>query len=174
MIFDTIPHLLLYLPSDVWNLLEPFISQLHPSVPDGKHWLQEPDVFAQISSYQTKPPREGRVEAHQRFVDIQIVLSGSEIIEVTPLCGLIPETEDDEQNDIRFYKVPDVPAVRLLLTPGSFALFYPQDTHRPGLTPHSGTTAVKKVIIKIDRHRIGGNAGPAPDLTATRHDIVFC
>lgn len=150
MIFDTIPCLPLYLPLDVWNVLEPFVVRLATEVPVGKHWLRNPDVFALVSSYQTKPLREGRLEAHEKYVDIQILLSGSEIIAATPLDSLVPETDYDAQNDIRFYKAIDEPAVRLSMVPGCFALFFPQDAHCPQLTPHTGTTSVKKAVIKID------------------------
>ena len=152
MIFDTISYLPQYLPLDVRKILESFMVQLCPDMSDGKCWIQEPDVFAQISSYQTKPPHEGRFESHKRYADIQILLSGSEIIDATPLDGLVPETEYDEQNDIRFYKKTDEPAVRLLMAPGSFALFFPQDAHCPQLTSHTGVANVKKVVIKIESH----------------------
>ena len=156
MIFDKIARLPKYLPSDVWKVLEPFIVRLCPDTPDDKCWILEPDIFAQISLYQTKPFHEGRLEAHQKYVDIQILLTGLEMIEVTPLDGLIPETDYDEQNDIRFYEAVDMPAVRLLMEPNSFALFFPQDAHRSQLTPHTGVTNVKKVVVKIDSRLLSG------------------
>ena len=157
MIFDTISHLPQYIPSDVWKMLESFIVQLSSHTPDGKFWIKEPDIFAQISSYQTKPHHEGRLEAHKKYVDLQILLSGSEIIDVTPLAELIPETDYDKENDIRFYKVSGVPVARLSMEPGGFALFFPQDAHCPQLTPHTGVSSVKKVVIKVDSRHICGN-----------------
>ena len=68
---------------------------------------------------------------------------------MTPLDGLIPDTDYDEQNDIRFYKMVDVPAVQLHMLPGSFALFFPQDSHCPQLTPPSGMQDVMKVVLKV-------------------------
>ena len=150
MIVDTISHISLYLPPGIRMVLEPFISQLRSDLPVGRCWIQEPNIFAQISSYQTKSAHEGRLEAHQRYVDMQILLEGTEMIVVTPVDGLIPDTDYDEQDDIRFYKSVSVPAIRLLLTPGSFALFFPQDAHCPQLTPSTGVQDVKKAVIKID------------------------
>jgi YhcH/YjgK/YiaL family protein len=149
MIFDTISHLPQYLPPDVWKDLEPFVQRLHSELPEGKCWIREPDIFALVSSYKTRPLHEGRFETHERYVDIQILLSGSEIIDVTPLDGLIPDTDYDEQNDIRFYEMADVPAVRLTMQPGCFALFFPQDSHCPQLTPQTDVQNVRKVVIKI-------------------------
>jgi len=150
MIYDTITHLSQYVPPDIWRDLKPFIAQLQSEVPEGKIWIREPDIFALVSSYKTRSPHEGRFEAHRRFIDIQFLLSGSEIIDVSSLNGLIPEAEFDEQNDIRFYGRIDVPPVRLTMLPGNFALFFPQDAHCPQLTPLTEALEVKKVVIKID------------------------
>ena len=150
MIFDTISHLPQYLPPNVWKDMKPFLLRLRPDAQEGKSWLREPEIFAQISSYKTKPANEGRFETHERYADVQILLSGSEIIVVTPRLNLESHTDYDEQNDIRFYKPADEPAVRLAMVPDSFALFFPQDAHCPQLSPYTGTQDVKKVVIKID------------------------
>jgi len=153
MIFDTLPYLPHYLPPDIQKVLEPFLTRLCPDTPDGEYPIQDSDIFARISSYQTKPLHEGRFETHKRYIDLQILLTGSEIIDVIPREGLIPDTEEDEQNDIRFYQATDIPAVRLTMIPGSFALFFPQDAHCPQRTPHTGVQEVKKVVVKIDCRR---------------------
>jgi len=150
MIYDTISHLPQYVPADLWRDLEPFIARLRSDGVDGKTWIREPDIFAQVSSYMTRLPHEGRFETHRQFIDIQILLSGSEMIDVSPLDGLIPETDFDEQNDIRFYRRTGIPAVRLTMLPGSFALFFPQDAHCPQLISQTEAREVKKVVIKID------------------------
>ena len=150
MIFDTISHLPQYLPSDVWKDLNPFIQHLRSDVPEGKHWIREPDMFAQVSSYKTRPVHDGRFETHKRYIDIQILLTGSERIDVTFPDPLIPDTDYDDHNDIRFYKRTGDPAARLIMVPGNFALFFPQDPHCPQLTPHSEVLDVKKAVIKID------------------------
>ena len=119
-------------------------------MPEGKCWIQEPEIYAEVSSYKTRPVHEGRLETHKRYVDIQIMLSGSERMDVMPPDTLIPDTDYDEQKDIRFYKRVKAPAVRLLMVPGNFAMFFPQDAHCPQITPHSEALNVKKVVIKID------------------------
>lgn len=150
MIFDTLSYLPQYLPPDVWKCLEAFVSRLGSDLTDGEYPIQNSDIFARSASYRTKPPPEGRFEAHKRYADLQIVLAGSERIDVTPLNTVQPDTDYDESNDIRFYKAGGVPAVQLLMVPGSFALFFPQDLHCPQLTPPTGIQDVKKVVVKID------------------------
>jgi len=150
MIFDTIAHLPQYLPAEVWKELKPVIHRLNADMPEGKCWIREPEIYADVSSYTTRPVCETRLETHKRYVDIQIMLTGSERMDVTPPDALVPDTEYDEEKDIRFYKRIETPAVRLLMAPGNFALFFPQDAHAPQLTPHSEALKVKKVVIKID------------------------
>jgi YhcH/YjgK/YiaL family protein len=153
MIIDQLPNLPLYLPPDLWKSVESFIARLDPDLPKGEHVIQKPDIFARISSYKTVPVHEGRIEAHKQFIDIQILLAGTERIDVVPLDTLLPDTDYDSQNDVQFYKTVDTPAVRLTLVPGSFALFFPQDAHCPGLTPQTENQHVEKVVIKINtRH----------------------
>jgi len=150
MIFDTISHLPQYLPSDVWKDLEPFTRRLCSDIPEGKCWIREPDIFAQVSSYQTQPAHDRRFETHKRYVDVQILLTGSERIDVISPETLVPDTDYDNHNDIRFYKRVDIPAVQLVMVPGSFALFFPHDSHCPQITPHSEVQNVKKAVIKIN------------------------
>jgi len=172
MIFDTISHLPQYLPADVWQDLEPFIHRLRSDVPEGKCWIREPDIFAQVSSYKTRPAHDGRFETHKRYVDVQILLTGSEKIDVTSPDALIPDTDYDDHNDIRFYKGIDTPAVRLVMMPGNFALFLPHDAHCPQITPDSEVQNVKKAVIKIDlrllmKENVPGLNGVTESETAT-------
>jgi YhcH/YjgK/YiaL family protein len=150
MIFDTNSHLPQYLPSEVWKELKPVIHRLNSDMPEGKCWIREPEIYAEVSSYKTRSAHEARLETHKRYVDIQIMLTGSEKMEVTPPDALIPDTDYDEEKDIRFYKRIETPAVRLLMEPGNFAMFFPQDAHCPQLTPNSEAQNVKKMVIKID------------------------
>ena len=150
MIFDTNSHLPQHLPPEVWKELKPIIHRLNVDMPEGKCWIREPEMYAEVSSYQTRPVHEGRLETHKRYVDIQIMLTGSERMDVTPSDVLIADTDYDEQRDIRFYKRVESPAVRLLMEPGNFAMFFPQDAHCPQITPHSEVLNVKKIVIKID------------------------
>ena len=150
MIFDTNSHLPQYLPPEVWKELKPIIHRLSADMPEGKCWIREPEIYADVSSYKTRSVHEGRLETHKRYVDIQIMLLGSERMDVTPPDALSPDTDYDEQKDIRFYKRVETPAVRLLMVPGNFAMFFPQDAHSPQLTPGSEALEVKKVVIKID------------------------
>lgn len=155
MIFDLLPYLSHYLPPSIWNALEPLMERLHPEMPKSEYVLQQQDITARVSLYQTKPIQEGQFESHKQHVDIQILLSGSEWIDVAPHKTLIPYGECDTKNDVQFYKAADHNAVRLTMVPGNFALFFPQDAHRPGLNPQGEVQNVEKVVVKIPTRSFG-------------------
>ena len=96
---------------------------------------------------QTKPKtkEEAKLETHNQFIDIQIPLSGVEVMGYTPRTDL-PEEAYNAEKDITFYK--GLAKDYLTITPGMFAIFFPQDGHAPGVTPDG----VKKVIVKVRVH----------------------
>ena len=69
-------------------------------------------------------------------------MSGVETMGYTPRTDL-PEEEYNAEKDITFYK--GFAKDNLTITPGMFAIFFPQDGHAPGVTPDG----VKKVIVKV-------------------------
>ena len=77
-----------------------------------------------------KARHEAKLEAHKRYIDLQLLVTGSEEIGWSPLsiCHQKVAPYSDEK-DIIFYKDP----VRefLKLSPGYFAVFFPEDAHAP-------------------------------------------
>jgi YhcH/YjgK/YiaL family protein len=166
MIADSLTALPQYLPKRLYQAVMPFIEKLDTDIPDGKYPLDGRKVFARIQTYETKPVSGCRIEAHRKYADIQIVLAGSECIDVFPAVALEPETDYDAEADVQFYKadfckaggaanLPVLsPLVRFSAVPDYFALFYPQDAHRPQMHAEQKHTTqgqqVRKLIIKIN------------------------
>jgi biofilm protein TabA len=115
---------------------------------DGKHELGAPGLTASLSSYTTDDPGSKLFEAHRRFIDIQVVLSGSETLYWAPLSSLQAREEYSEEKDISFHDGPAGVAVPLV--PGWFAVLFPEDAHKPGCTQiDAGPAAVRKLVIKV-------------------------
>ena len=69
------------------------------------------------------------------------------MIQFCPISRLTPVTEYEAARDVRLYSDP-VSGSDLRLEPGMFAIFLPQDGHKPGC--HAGTRArVRKVVVKV-------------------------
>ncbi|CCY91537.1 MULTISPECIES: YhcH/YjgK/YiaL family protein [unclassified Phocaeicola] len=111
----------------------------------GKITLKEGELMVNFSQTKPKTKEEAKLETHNQFIDIQIPLSGVEVMGYTPRTDL-PEEAYNAEKDITFYK--GLAKDYLTITPGMFAIFFPQDGHAPGVTPDG----VKKVIVKVRVH----------------------
>ncbi len=106
------------------------------------------DVFALVQEYTTKPPARGKFEAHQEYWDVQYVTSGEERMGWLNLSEATLSEPHSAERDIAFFtgagSFVRVPA-------GSFAIFFPQDVHMPGvsLNDEPGIETVHKIVLKV-------------------------
>ncbi|MBU0951339.1 MAG: YhcH/YjgK/YiaL family protein [Elusimicrobia bacterium] len=114
---------------------------------DGKYEILGKDVFAIVQSYETVAAGEKLFEAHRIYIDIQYVVSGTETIQWHPVKLLDLATEYNSEKDAAFYKL-DKNASILKMSPGFFAVFFPEDGHIPGCLLDK-SSLVKKVVVKI-------------------------
>jgi YhcH/YjgK/YiaL family protein len=111
----------------------------------GKYEIAEKNVFALVSEYQSKEHQDCRPEAHRNYADIQYIISGREIIGYATLNNQKVTDEYNKDKDIIFYSGETTP---LILEAGMFAVFFPQDVHRPCMQL-DGPEKVKKVVVKV-------------------------
>ena len=121
------------------------------NMPEGRHEIDGDKIFALLSRYTTRPQTECTPEAHRKFVDIQYVADGEEFLGWCPMSPDLVEMEPyDEARDIIFYRAL-IPESSFLLKAGSYAVLYPEDVHRPGVSVLDEYPAnVTKVVVKID------------------------
>ncbi len=142
MIYDEIKNIDLYnLDKHAVN----FIKNLTTDIECKKYILND-NVYANIEEYQTK--ESGFFEAHKKYIDIQLLLKGEEIIEYTPLENLKIKENYDSLKDIAFYYDVTLPVIKLKMQPNFFTVLYPTDAHKPQLKI-SDAQKVKKVVVKI-------------------------
>jgi YhcH/YjgK/YiaL family protein len=88
-----------------------------------------------------------KFEAHRKYIDIQYVISGKEIMNVAPLKTqkevLVPY---DAEKDIEFLTVSKIADFKA--SPSCFFIFFPDDAHRPGLKD-GVNSPVRKLVIKL-------------------------
>jgi YhcH/YjgK/YiaL family protein len=73
-------------------------------LPPGKYEIDGNNVFAILAEYQTKDGSEGKPESHKKYIDVQYVTKGSELIGYAPLINQEISEPYKEENDIVFYK----------------------------------------------------------------------
>ena len=111
----------------------------------GRYEIEDDNIFAIVNEYETKNVNDCVLEAHRKFIDIQYICSGVELIGVAPLVNQIPTKEYDETKDCAFFN-EETSFVKM--TGGMFAIFFPDDLHMPGVKTDS-ISKVKKVVIKV-------------------------
>jgi len=105
------------------------------------------NVYAPVSEYMTKSEEAARFEVHRKYADIQYVISGKELIGISPLAMQKEILEPyDAARDIEFMTVTR--GVDFKAQPDRFFIFFPEDVHRPGLRD-GDSTKVRKVVVKV-------------------------
>ncbi|MCC8190884.1 MAG: YhcH/YjgK/YiaL family protein [Planctomycetes bacterium] len=125
-----------------------FLMDKAPSLEDGTHDVAD-GIFIQLKCYSPEPAANRRYESHVKYIDLQVVYEGEEIIYNRPLDPALAVTEDLlADRDLRFHAEPAPgPEVALTLRPGLFALLMPQDMHKTEC--FCGTAKGRKAIAKI-------------------------
>ena len=148
MIFDSIDNFDSYFTSDTCVKLINHIKELTSDSDVGKTYVIDDDLIINIDVYSTKELSNCVLETHEKYVDIQLLLSGEEYIDIYPSENLEVKDEYDNNRDVAFYHVPDVDPVRVKLVPGNFTVLFPQDAHSPQIKVLESCD-VKKVVVKI-------------------------
>lgn len=111
---------------------------------DGRIEIDGERVFAIVARGTGRGPAASPLEYHRRYIDIQYVVEGDEVVGWSPLGGCkLPSGPFDEASDIGFFL--DAPHCWSVLRQGEFAIFFPEDAH----APLAGDGPIFKVVVKV-------------------------
>ena len=146
MIFDKIENIDKYseIPSDIKS----FIKSLSDFVKPGRYKLAAGN-YANIDEYFTKSSSDCKFEAHKKYIDIQLLLTGREELQYSFTNALIISENYDENRDVMFFENPDFPLNKIVLEKGVFVLLYPYEAHKPQINYDNIPSKVKKTVVKI-------------------------
>lgn len=117
------------------------------TLPLGRTDIDGDSVFANVQEYMSMPADTCKFEAHDKYFDIQYVVSGREQFGYVKREGLIVDTPYDSANDLIFYADPKESG-SILLEAGDMAIVPPEDAHKPRCI--AGTAQkVRKIVIKV-------------------------
>ena len=109
----------------------------------------EGDLFATVSEYFPKD-REGTLfEAHQKYIDIQFIIAGKELMDVAPLKNVTITNLYDPEIEALFGTVPSFSTLKA--SPGRLFIFFPDDAHRPSMKDGIDSIFVRKVVVKVPK-----------------------
>ncbi len=117
------------------------------ALPVGRAEIDGDDVFASVQEYVTMPAEACRFEAHDKYFDIQYVVSGEEYFGYAKRVDLEVEQEYQEADDIVFFKDSKCSG-NILLKAGDCAVVSPEDAHKPRCVAGE-TGKVRKIVVKV-------------------------
>ncbi len=145
MIIDKLENISKYSSIIPESVIE-FLKHLAPEADTGHNKIKD-GIYANIDIYPPKPYENCKFEAHKKYIDIQMLLSGEEDLEYTPAGGIEIIEEYDDAKDVMFLGSPKIAVDKVHLTPYKFVYIFPHEAHKPQIKISKGL--VKKVVVKI-------------------------
>lgn len=149
MIFDNVKNCSLYYGSHknfekAFDFIKKAVAE---NLPVGKYEIDGTDLYASVQEYLSKDFETAKNEGHRNYIDIQFVISGTEKILVEDISSSTIKSEYNDIKDVEFY-FDGQNACSLVLEDGDFAILFPHDIHKPGLT-YKTQENVKKIVVKV-------------------------
>lgn len=118
----------------------------------GRYELTARGTYANIQELTTSRENPGKVvyERHERYVDIQYVLDGEELIYISDVGSMKERTKEfDAGKDYELWTGCTNPHP-VVMNDTTFVVAFPNQPHCPGLAPRGTKPAkVKKVVVKV-------------------------
>ncbi|HWR22719.1 MAG TPA: YhcH/YjgK/YiaL family protein [Feifaniaceae bacterium] len=149
MIFDTIENISRYatLGEHFAEAAKLILSTDFGAMEPGRYSVDGSPVYYTVQETTTKPFSETKWEAHHQYADIQIALEDGEIIGYAPRAKLDGWQAEIPGKDIIFAENDRV-GTPLIMDRRSFAIFFPQDAHRPCQAAAQGRK-LRKAVVKV-------------------------
>ncbi len=113
--------------------------------PVGKY--EEEDYFAMVQAGETKIYENSVIETHKKYLDVQILLEGSEVLGYGYSPKLTPITEFDKEKDVIFYS-GELNYIKV--KENMFYILHETDAHRPCVHLNlNEQTSYKKIVLKL-------------------------
>jgi biofilm protein TabA len=114
-------------------------------LPTGKYELRGQSLYAIVDEYMTRPQEACRLETHRRYIDVQYVVRGRELMGYAPVHTL-EQGPYDQELDVQFHRGQ---ADFFLLREGMFAVMLPGDAHMPCIVFGNQPETVRKIVVKV-------------------------
>lgn len=115
----------------------------------GKHFLENSDIYVNVSEYTTRQMEDSGWEAHKKYADLQVLLTGEERIMVADLEKM-NQGAYNEASDYLECSGEMNGAVKV--DKDTCVLLLPEDAHMPNVCIDRKPMAVKKAVCKIPVH----------------------
>lgn len=147
MIYDVLDNFKNYTTlHPLFQEIQEFVSTTNLfAIPAGRHAIGNHGCFALVESYVTKDSSDCFIECHRKYIDIQMVLKGTERIGVCAAQSCKQLSYDEEKDFQELEGRVDF----LTMKAGDFAVLYPCDGHMTKVKYEEEPEEVKKIVVKV-------------------------
>jgi len=115
---------------------------------DGRVEIDGNRVFALIQRYETERTEAPKFEYHRKYLDVQFIAAGEEVIGWAPAASMTVSEAYDPAKDICFGTVASGTWTPVHLQMGQMALLWPEDAHAPRGAAGQ-PSRVMKIVVKV-------------------------
>jgi len=113
-------------------------------LPDGRTEIDGDLLYASVAHEKGRGQAAAKYEAHRKYIDIQYLVSGSDLIGWAHLEPGLKSLGYDVAKDLELFVVK--PMLWVSVPTGHFAIFFPEDAHAPLA---STDPVLFKVVVKV-------------------------
>ena len=148
MVFDSLSNAHLYfgLSSGISTALQFLLANNLNDMPIGKYPIQGDEIFIMVQEYDTLDAATEQMEAHRKFIDVQYMIQGTELVGHDVLHNQTISRPYNSNDD--FLLVSNKPAFFSAFNQGTFMVFFPTDLHMPCII-NGHSSKAKKAVIKV-------------------------
>jgi len=151
VIVDQLKNWKNYFTSPVWETIFGELLALNENTPEMEKKIHGDDIILKVFSYTTIDPQDelAELESHRQYLDIHTSIIHAERIDWFPSASLKVIKPYDDKEDAVYYEWREPVGAGIVMLPGLFALFGPNDAHMPRLHAAGKPQNVKKAVMKI-------------------------
>ncbi len=105
------------------------------------------EIFAIEQKFYSKARTDCFLESHKKYIDIQMIVTGEELMEQVDFSQCTVKTSYDSERDLIVYE-DNSEMNKILMRRGDFAIYFPNDVHL-GCQSFQKETLCTKTVIKM-------------------------
>ena len=115
---------------------------------NGRHDIND-QIYMNVMELETAEPSSKKAELHHEYLDVQVLIRGTENIEVGANYPDLSKYESyNEADDYQLCAGID-DKFTITMKPKMFAVFYPYEPHKPCCIVNGKTEKIKKLVVKV-------------------------
>lgn len=115
------------------------------AIAPGRHDIDGSNIFLEASEITASEPSRDMFEAHRKYLDIHVTLSGEEWFGHGMIAHMQEARPYDPETDTAYYTGE---GLYLQSPPGHFILFMPEDAHKSGVYFRQ-QGLIRKIVLKV-------------------------